>query len=138
MTNASSGMPNSFATRLPFSTSRTAMTTKCRPVLARHAAVFKPSPDDAPVITVSFREPILTPPSTLAGSFASGGYIFSGSSTCVSISHRLVGELVLIGDVNDDDDTIWLLLFDDVVVVIRWERICDGEAGANASVDDAR
>jgi len=49
----------------PFSTSRQAMTTKYRPVLARVAAQFSPRPEDAPVTTASFLSPILSPPEHL-------------------------------------------------------------------------
>lgn len=67
----------------PFSTSRQAMTTKYLPDLARVAAQFNPKPDEAPVTTTSFLNPIFSPPRTLGVSFSLGTYSFSGSSVAV-------------------------------------------------------
>ena len=59
------------------------MTTKYLPDLARVAAQFNPKPDEAPVTTTSFLNPIFSPPRTLGVSFSLGTYSFSGSSVAV-------------------------------------------------------
>jgi hypothetical protein len=73
------------------------MTTKYFPVLDRFTAVFKPRPDEAPVMTTSSRLPILIPPKTLGLSLSSFEYNlpmgFSYSVTDPVVAERMTLEI---------------------------------------------